>query len=100
MIVARPTAAGRLIAAIVARGAPPLDELAHAAGTTAARLEQCRSGACALELEQQIRLAAVVAAIPELERPARALFAQAQAALRAASRTTEGHLTYPREHFR
>jgi hypothetical protein len=51
-----------------------------------------------LELEEQMRLAAVTLTIaPEHGRLARALYAQAQAALRAQSPGGRLHLIYPKE---
>ena len=97
----RPTAAARLIDDIDALGTLTLLEVARMARLSAAQLEACRNGIRPLDHDEQLRLAAVAASLsPTLERRARALFAQAQAALRMNASLVQQHLTYPKEHFR
>jgi hypothetical protein len=94
----RLTTAGRLLAAIEDAGRVTLAELAPGVGVRPQRLAECRRGVHPLELEEQMRLAAVTLILaPEHGRPARALYAQAQAALRARSPGDHLHLTYPKE---
>jgi hypothetical protein len=93
--------AARLLDLIAERDEASLADVARAARTPVSRLTECQAGIRPLDLDQQLRLAAVAESIaPELVRPARALFAQAQAALRMHASEGQRHLTYPIEPFR
>ncbi len=95
------TTAGRLLRRVTEQGPLELSALARGVGVSARRLEECRRGVRPLELESQMRLAAAVATMaPEHAGGARALYAQAQAALRVEASVDCRHTTYPRQHFR
>ena len=92
--------AGRLLVAICREDTLLLDEIARRAGIGRRRLEECRDGIRSLELEEQLRLAAVSIAIaPKYERKAYALYGQAQAALRMQEEPGRSHQFYPRDRF-
>ena len=75
--------------------------LAHHLGVPRRTLFQCRDGAAQLDPATQMKLAALVLTlVPDQERGARRLFAQAQTALRMEAGSVEGHVSYPKEPFR
>ncbi|HYD53684.1 MAG TPA: hypothetical protein VEA99_13700 [Gemmatimonadaceae bacterium] len=97
----RLTTAGRLLATLAESEQVDLVDLARRLGIPATRLEECRQGLRPLELEAQMRLAAITLLVaPELRRRAQALYNQAQAALRMQAGEDRNHMTYPREFFR
>jgi hypothetical protein len=92
---AKLTTAGRLLDAIVDSGAIDLAYLAHRLNVPKRRLEECRTGGAALELEVQIRLAPMVMLLaPQHQRLARRLHSQAQSALRVREGAVQAHTTY------
>ena len=100
-VAKRRTAAARLLSAVVADDEISLGALAAHLRLSVATLEDCVDGIRPLELEAQLRLAALVCLVaPRHERLARALYAQAQAAMRVAQASPNRHMTYPKEHFR
>lgn len=95
------TAAARLLAAVVADQELTLDALATPLQLPVSALEACLDGTHTLALDVQMRLAALATMMaPRHERQARALYAQAQAALRMAESAGERHMTYPREFYK
>jgi hypothetical protein len=98
---ARPTTAGRLLAAVTADGGLSIDQLARLAGVAPRELARCRDQGHVLDLDAQLRLAAIIAGErPSHARAARHLYEQAQAALRLETGAGRRHLTYPKEQFR
>jgi hypothetical protein len=99
--VALISTAGRLLQQVHESADLPPREIAHALGVNAAEIDACRTGASALPLEAQMRLAALVATrVPAHARGATRLFEQARAALRVASDSSVRHDSYPRVRFR
>ena len=97
----RPSAAGKLLAAISNKGSPPLDEIARHLRTSVRLLEACRDGLETLELELQAQLAEIVLSLaPEHRRQAHTLYNQAQAALTMQREPDRCHQVYPRQRFR
>ena len=77
-----------------------MHRLAHDVGVHVEELESCRRGDARLPLDLQMRLAAVALLhAPALGRQARALYAQAQAALRVEAGEVGRHRTYPQGPF-
>jgi len=96
----RLSTAGRLLVAICREDTLLLDDIARRARITRHRLDQCRDGIRSLELEEQLRLAAVLIAVaPKYERRAYTLYGQAQAALRMREDPGRSHQFYPRDRF-
>ena len=96
----RVTTAGRLLAELSRSGAD-LAPIARGLGCDFAHLDACRAGEVQLSHEQQMRLAALALLVaPEHGRRARALYAQAQTAIRLEVGEIVSHTTYPKEHFR
>lgn len=97
----RITTAGRLLVELARDPAVELSYVALRLGVEEGLVEHCRAGHATLPTAAQMRLAALALLIaPQLGRRARALYAQAQAALRIEEGVTEGHMTYPREQYR
>lgn len=95
------TSVARLLEAIVASAPAMVPELARLLGADPAHLDECRDGRRAMPPELQMQLAAlVVSLLPEHARPARRLYAQAQAALRVEASAGERHQIYPKEFYR
>jgi len=96
----RLSTAGRLLVAICRDDTVLLDEIARRARISRRQLEECRDGIRALELEEQLRLAAALIGIaPKYERRAHTLYGQAQAALRMREDPGRSHQFYPRDRF-
>ena len=83
------TAAGRLLQAVEASGAIELSHLAGRLGISMRRLEECRDGVRALNLEHA----------PEHARLASKLHGQAQAALRMRDGDVATHSVYYQRHY-
>ena len=97
----RLTSAGRLLADIAAQGRLAFTDIAPKLGVRVETLEACARGTRTLELEVQMRLAALTLLLaPEHGRAATRLYEQAQAALRVDASAEQRHPTYPRELFR
>jgi hypothetical protein len=97
----RLTTAGRLLKAVAHDGVTTLSDLARQLRIPSDDLEHCEQGLKSLELETQMRLAAIVAEVaPEHARLAHALYGQAQAALRMQLLDGRQHSSYPRVEFR